>query len=284
MWKCHKCLRKVGHQSKICVRHLRWDCKWPLSGERNTFIRTRDPTHCCPLRSVSPTRRLTVSHTTVNAAGQADKPAHPKALSSRRVRHVVQRSTIRPEHLFTVQRLLGGRGGPGLLPGGAKGAQLTWVGRRLAGSRGSRSGYTFVQFSKRQCAPCASWSLRFGFNSPWGSTVFLQTKNTHVGDLVGHLVSSSTGDRLAWPCASLGSIIPMCEGFWTIRHNLGALRLKTSQQIAKKPRANVETVNNWHYLSANISLSAWKEGEPSSRCTGTLQQSEVQTIKQQRIG
>ena len=59
---------------------LRWDCKWPLSTERNTFIRTRGLTHCCPLKSVSPTRRPTVSHTTVNAAGQADRLAHREAL------------------------------------------------------------------------------------------------------------------------------------------------------------------------------------------------------------
>lgn len=56
MWKCHKCVRKgrTKKEKSVYVVFLRWDCKWPLSTERNTFIRTRDPTHCCPLGSVSP--------------------------------------------------------------------------------------------------------------------------------------------------------------------------------------------------------------------------------------
>ena len=40
----------------------------------------RIPTHRCPVGDSVSIRRPTVSHTTVNAAGQADRLAHHKAL------------------------------------------------------------------------------------------------------------------------------------------------------------------------------------------------------------
>lgn len=85
---------------------LRWDCKWPLSTERNTFIRRRDLTHCCPLQSVSHTGRPTVSHTTVNAAGQAGSLArHRSTVHPQRSSLSSSSSSLRPVCLFQVRLL-----------------------------------------------------------------------------------------------------------------------------------------------------------------------------------
>lgn len=92
---------------------------------------------------MSPTGRPTVSHTTVNAAGQADRLAHHKALLQEGLGMLDRESTIPPQPssisrcLFGAGLLRGGRRGPAGTDGkpglGRRGQGTAWLAQGAVG-------------------------------------------------------------------------------------------------------------------------------------------------------
>lgn len=192
-------------EQKSVYVNLRWDCKWPLSTERNTFIRTRDPTHCCPLKSASVPHWEAYSKSHYGECSWTGRQTGSSQGSPPGGLGVLdKRYTIPLRPSASIQD----RAPPGLLERPDQDWRRGWAGETgqgaarvvLEGPSGRLR--RLYNFREARRAPWISWSLRVQAETSTRVNSISAERRHTLSPLVPSVRLEGSGECVTWTCGS----------------------------------------------------------------------------------